>query len=505
VHAPNAAVTVERFAPGAGGGDVNAKRSALDVALAHTVGLNGSRRTGPSTPGRESDGDVAMDTAGETHGRERRTAPSVGPHGPLLKFKCDRLELPSLCAQHLSAVERSTTAFGASTTTPPQELAAEVGVWDLLATLFGDGEGCAPRGSAADRHARRAGVGAWLRKQIARDVPAPGDESLSGRNAAGTHVAAGRSVKAVAAAVSARDPRLATLLAQSNAGGKGKELAAAQLRIWRDSPAANYVDAPTRVAFGLLAGDVAPPPPDATPIAPGNWKANFGLHLWFGHPPTATLARSLEGYLGAVANDTAAFPAAPADTFIDPDAARLKDLCFNILALASGGTVPDDVGVEKTFHPLTYCRGDLTNVSLAWHLFVTMRAVGALGNGDKIAALADEMHVAFAAQLLAVGAGGGGVGDRKRKAAAHAGGAENGVSSSSMVEWAAFVAMHVEDGPRREALVRWTLHGRCADWCDDEVKTSFLRDTLGVPEHWLEEAKREWFAYNWWENDESAF
>ena len=63
----------------------------------------------------------------------------------------------------------------------------------------------------------------------------------------------------------------------------------------------------------------------------------------------------------------------------------------------------------------------------------------------------------------------------------------------------------MEDGPRREALVRWTLHGRCADWCDDEVKTSFLRDTLGVPEHWLEEAKREWFAYNWWENDESAF
>ena len=98
------------------------------------------------------------------------------------------------------------------------------------------------------------------------------------------------------------------------------------------------------------------------------------------------------------------------------------------------------------------------------------------------------------------------MGDRKRKAAASNGGADNGVSSSSsMVEWAAFVAMHVEDGPRREALVRWTLHGRCADWCDDEVKTLFLRDTLGVPEHWLEEARREWFAYNWWESDESAF
>jgi nuclear pore complex protein Nup98-Nup96 len=157
------------------------------------------------------------------------------------------------------------------------------------------------------------------------------------------------------------------------------------------------------------------------------------LHLWFGHPPTATLARSLEGYLGAVANDTAAFPAAPADTFIDPDAARLKDLCFNILALASGGTVPDDVGVEKTFHPLTYCRGDLTNVSLAWHLFVTMRAVGALGNGDKIAALADEMHVAFAAQLLVRGRGG-----RRRGRQEAQGGGTCGWSR----EWSLVVIVH---------------------------------------------------------------
>ena len=59
----------------------------------------------------------------------------------------------------------------------------------------------------------------------------------------------------------------------------------------------------------------------------------------------------------------------------------------------------------------------------------------------------------------------------------------------------------VEDGARRERLVRCTLHGRCADWCDDEGKTSFLRDVLGVPTPWLEEARREWFDYNWWEAD----
>ena len=84
---------------------------------------------------------------------------------------------------------------------------------------------------------------------------------------------------------------------------------------------------------------------------------------------------------------------------------------------------------------------------------------------------------------------------RRKKVRAGAG------DGDSMVEWAAYVAMHVEDGARRERLVRSTLHGRCADWCDDEGKTSFLRDVLGVPTPWLEEARREWFDYNWWETD----
>ena len=119
------------------------------------------------------------------------------------------------------------------------------------------------------------------------------------------------------------------------------------------------------------------------------------------------VASSLEGYLHAIEKGAAEFPAAPGSLTIDPQASRLKDVCFNILALASSGVVPDDVRVEKTFHPLTYCKDDLTNVALAWHLFVAMRAIGALGKGTKVAALADEMHVAFASQLLAAGARGG--------------------------------------------------------------------------------------------------
>lgn len=536
-HAPNSTVVLERFAPTAGGGDVDAKRAALEIALARTVrvgtGRGGDRairlgrdaRAGePRTPGRDSpdasgppSDDLMSDDLMSDDDDDR--VPD-GTHGPLLRFRCTRLQLPSLCAAHLSAIDRLRKN---KSSTPKEELRVEAAAWDLLAVLFGDAPDGAPRGSAADRHRRRAGVGAWLRRLIAGtddagggrdgtpDQPGaatfnqsgpPPSTTTSGGSATLTHLAAGRNVKATASAVRARDPRLATLLAQSNAGNRGGELAATQLAIWRASPAGAYVSARANAAFGLLAGEVAPPPEEVARLGAGKnnddnngltWRENFGLHLWFGRSPTATLASALEGYLHAIEKGAAEFPAAPGSLTIDPQARRLKDVCFNILALASsGGSVPDDVRVEKTFHPLTYCKDDLTNVALAWHLFVAMRAIGALGRGRKVAALADEMHVAFASQLLAAGAGGGGMQGRR--------GARRG-AGDSMVEWAAYVAMHVEDGARRERLVRSTLHGRCADWCDDEGKTSFLRDVLGVPTPWLEEARREWFDYNWWEAD----
>ena len=519
-HAPNATVVLERFAPTAGGDDVDALRGALEIALAHTVragaGGGGDRAIatgGPRTPGRDSPdasgpSDNLMSDALMFDDDDDATAD--GTHGPSLRFRCTRLQLPSLCAAHLSAIKRTR----ANSSAPKEEFRVEAAAWDLLAVVFGDAPDGAPRGSAADRHRRRAGVGAWLRRLIAgkdRETSDPAgtatfnpsgpSTSTTSGSATLTHLAAGRGVKATASAVGARDSRLATLLAQSNAGGKGGDLAAAQLAIWRSSPAGAYVSGNQKAAFGLLAGEVAPPPVEVARIGGGKndgltWRGNFGLHLWFRRAPTATIASSLEGYLEAIEKGAAEFPAAPGSLTVDPEASRLKDVCFNILALASSGVVPDDVSVEKTFHPLTYCTDDLTNVALAWHLFVAMRAIGALGKGTKVAALADDMHVAFASQLLAAGAGGGGMGDaRRKKVRAGAG------DGDSMVEWAAYVAMHVEDGARRERLVRSTLHGRCADWCDDEGKTSFLRDVLGVPTPWLEEARREWFDYNWWETD----
>ena len=500
-HAPSAAVVVERFSSSSAGREsarteamVKAKRGALEVALAHTVAVG---LPAPSTPGRQP---TAAAAAAWTDASE---------HGPRLRFECTRLGLPELCLQHLSAVECAVTTSPAGAKDATQvadELAAEVRVWDLLSVLYGDVQGGAPRGSAADRHRRRAGLSAWLRKHISREQRRAAGDGSYPAGSAGAAAAAGRAVKGAVAAVRARDPRLATLIAQSNAGGRARELAAAQLDVWRGSPVDAYLTDEARLVFSLLAGEVAPPPPNA---GVSGWCQNLGLHMWYAHPPTVTFACAIERYLQSIEKGEAAYPTAPGLPAVDPDVSRLKDMSFNLLTLASAGEVPADANVAAIFHPLTYNADDLTNAALAWHLFVTLRAVGALPDSPENVRLADNIHVAFAQQLLAMGDGGGGVGGgggalEGRRGGGRTRGRDVDKGDGSMVEWAAYVAMHVEDGPRRREVVAEMLHRRCADWCDDAEKTAFLRTKLGVPESWLEDAMRHWASYNWWD-PETAF
>ena len=132
-HAPSTSVTVERFAPSRGGGDAAGKRAALEVALAHTVSVVGGAgaeetgQRGPSTPGRTPPSTSAAAAAAAD---VDAAAAADTEYGPLLRFECTRLELPSLCLRHLAAVE--TAVASGAVEAPPSELAAEVGAWDLL-------------------------------------------------------------------------------------------------------------------------------------------------------------------------------------------------------------------------------------------------------------------------------------------------------------------------------------------------------------------------------------
>ena len=460
-HAPCARVVCERFAPRRrSSGDAAALRAALEVALEMT--------------------------AGDEAGAEDRSANGDKRFGARRRLRCSRLELPGLCDRYMRAVE-ARLATGPALSLPraldPSELAMEVSAWDLVKTLWGDEPGGAPGGSAADRHRRRAKLGAWLRKQ--------NGAAVGSGDAFAVKAATGAPVAATRAAAATGHPRLATLIAQGGCGGAGAALASAQLAVWRGSAAEKYVPAAASSALGVLAGEVAPPRADL-PVR--DWRVNFGLHVWHGASPTATIARVLDGYLDAVADGAAARPDAPgfsdassSDATADARADRLRETCFNLLVLfATGAGALREAGAtgaletRKMFHPLTYCAADLANAGFAWRVFGALRAVGALGDGDDVERLGDDLAVRFACQLDGFGAFG------SLEPSDH----------SSLAEWTVFVLMHVADGPRRAAAVRGALRRRCAEWRSDERKRKFLVERAGAPLAWLEDAESSFLKFH---------
>ena len=471
-HAPCARVVCERFAPRRrSSGDAAALRAALEVALEMT--------------------------AGDEAGAEDRSANGDARFGKRRRLRCSRLELPGLCDRYMRAVE-ARLATGPALSLPraldPSELAMEVSAWDLVKTLWGDEPGGAPGGSAADRHRRRAKLGAWLRKQNGAAFGSGDANEFAVKAATGAPVAATR------AAAATGYPRLATLIAQGGCGGAGAALASAQLAVWRGSAVEKYVPAAASSALGVLAGEVAPPRADL-PVR--DWRVNFGLHVWHGASPTATIARVLDGYLDAVADGAAARPDAPGFSDATPDecspvdarADRLRETCFNLLVLfATGADALREAGAagaletRKMFHPLTYCAADLANAAFAWRAFCALRAVGALGDGDDVERLGDELAVRFACQL-------DGFTDVD---VVHAFGSLESDHSehSSLAEWTVFVLMHVADGPRRAAAVRGALRRRCAEWRSDERKRKFLVERAGAPLAWLEDAEASFLKFH---------
>ena len=519
--------------------DVGAARATMEVALRRTAGLasgagsraGGSRATAgsgggaPATPRRDDERDVfarggdddeRMDFEGAAasgrfggnytssaaaekggFGNDGFSSPDSPLFCPRLRFVCDRAGLPDACRAYLDALERHALGPPGAPPAPlppakARELFATVSAWDLVSLLFGDAPEAsrAPRGSAADRHRRRAALDRWLRRSCARSLN-PADtppEFLRGRHAANARIAVGACASATATAAKRGDPRLATVLAQAGAGGLGRDLASDQLELWRSGPVERFVGDETMTAFGLLAGEVAPPlHPE---MCADRWTRAFAAHARFAHPPSAPLRRVVEGYLACVEAGSAPFPAAPGSRAVDPRVGRLKDAAFNLVALAAaGGVAPGTVpALSAAFHPLTYCESDLGNAHVAWHLFQALRACGALEGAD-VAPLADALAVAACEQLLRARE------DPPKESAEGGKAASNGASpDAAMTEWAVFVAMHVEDDARRSALARHVVHARCADWCDCPEKRAFLEETLGVPREWLRDAEKDFRA-----------
>ena len=382
------------------------------------------------------------------------------------------LGLAATCLRHLEAVVESlASASGDEDADRARARAeAEVSAWALVSELFAEDKLGAARGTAAEVHRRRAGVSAWLREQVAR--VRPNDEELQGRRAMLTHVASGRIVSAARAAAAHGDPRLATCLAQIGSGKNVAFYAKQQLSRWRSGSVGKYIDAESEEAFKLLAGEV-----ERDPDQDGmGWYQNLGLYMWLASGPTSPLRDVVKNYLDAVARSRAANPVPPIasyDTLDANQATHLRDVAFNILALAAstedGDASPTTAEVRVAFHPLTYS-DDVLDSSLAWHLFTLLNAIDVL-TGEDMDSLADEITIAFVTQLL-------------------------GLPDKGRCEWAVFVAQHLRDSTRREKTTGHILRERFEDWNGDDAKVRFILETCAVPQESLDEARALFSTYS---------
>jgi nuclear pore complex protein Nup98-Nup96 len=376
--------------------------------------------------------------------------------------------IAATCLRQLEAVVEALANSNGDDVVARDRAAAEVSAWALVSELFAEDKLGASRGTAAEVHRRRAGVSAWLREQVAR--AAPSEEELFGRRAALTHVAGGRTVSAARAAAAHGDPRLATCLAQIGAGKNVAFYAKQQLTRWRAGSVGKYIDEFSEQAFKLLAGEV-----ERDDDGMG-WYQNLGLHMWLAAGPTSPLRDVVKNYLDAVAQQRAANPLPPVATYEALDAnqaTHLRDVAFNILALAAStedeGGSPSTAEVRVAFHPLTYS-DDVLNASLAWHLFGVLNAIGVL-EGEGMDALADEITVAFATQLL-------------------------GMPERGRCEWAVFVSQHLRDDTRRTKMTGHILRERFEEWKCDDGKIAFIKDVCAVPQESLDDAHALWDVYS---------
>ena len=450
-------------------------------ALAGSRGAAFGARGALATPAIGDDGVVAcavrtkMTFAGVVGALEVALDQSVRRASGGLRQACSRESTESkpygiaaTCLRQLEAVVEALANSNGDDVVARDRAAAEVSAWALVSELFAEDKLGASRGTAAEVHRRRAGVSAWLREQVAR--AAPSEEELFGRRAALTHVAGGRTVSAARAAAAHGDPRLATCLAQIGAGKNVAFYAKQQLTRWRAGSVGKYIDEFSEQAFKLLAGEV-----ERDDDGMG-WYQNLGLHMWLAAGPTSPLRDVVKNYLDAVAQQRAANPLPPVATYEALDAnqaTHLRDVAFNILALAAStedeGGSPSTAEVRVAFHPLTYS-DDVLNASLAWHLFGVLNAIGVL-EGEGMDALADEITVAFATQLL-------------------------GMPERGRCEWAVFVSQHLRDDTRRTKMTGHILRERFEEWKCDDGKIAFIKDVCAVPQESLDDAHALWDVYS---------
>ncbi|KAG0094807.1 hypothetical protein BGZ93_006756 [Podila epicladia] len=360
----------------------------------------------------------------------------------------------------------------------------EINAWTLGHTLFD----ALPQSQNTDidepqevheTRARTIACGEWL-SQVSRAVTEAELEQLA---KSGTATALEESViallvsnkrqRASIAAVQAKNPRLATLIAQIGRGSKSLPKVEDQLLRYKDQASGIKIPDFYMKALALLSGalttNIAPKGEPSRYVTDGlDWRRTLGLHLWYSNTAEVDLTTALNEYVESLSQSSKI--AKPLPTYQKQGASKSEhyDFLFQLIKLL----VHPLTQLETVLHPLGISPSRL-DYRQSWQFYMVLTqslGVASFGSDSSHAIICNN----FMSQLENLG----------------------------LWQWAVFVALHLETSESREAAVRSLLErhieiprplsstGHSSSIELDRIAangthTSFLLKDLKIPEEWL--------------------
>jgi len=352
-------------------------------------------------------------------------------------------------------------------------VATSLQVWKLVRALWGKHKHFDVPNAYVEQLARRYYLTHWL-KEVVRPIAMAELNELNLKDqesvdenkenqlrlkAIFINLSTKRVKEAVNLALKNNDYRFALLLAQAGSNPQFSEDIAAQLRVWHEIGAEQYIEKERLEIFRLLASDVN------SVLESLDWRRAFAVHLWYGQPRNAPINSAVAAYDKAVMKGLARPPLACShyktygpvkiegnDSRKILDTFDHLDTCYHLLHLFSNKLHP----LNKTLHPLSSSTYPLDHW-LSWHLHSVLDSLGMFPQLSNVY----DLGMSFAFQLETAG----------------------------HWEWSIYIILNLPEHKQLPRLREMAIKSFLSRYAKElTAKEQFLTQKLQVPSEWLEEA-----------------
>jgi len=253
---------------------------------------------------------------------------------------------------------------------------------------------------------------------------------------------------------------LALLISQAGSSVAFRGMLQRQLDLWTENRADVFITKDRLRIIALLAGiPVWQTTEKMINTCEGmDWIKAFGHHLWYVVSSAGSISDALTEYekaCGIIQDpecDIEPYAALPTPSYTQ-DQTIFRDLCYQLISVYCRRTTP----LDKVVNPLNHTYNVKENV-LSWLVWQQLKALGYSHLSETASA---QLTMDFAAQL----------------------------ENNGLWQWAVFVTLHLNSAPSATRAFVQGIIGRHIELEVDEESESFLKDRLGVPAQWIEQAR----------------